>query len=443
MGGGRWVVVVVDGGWWWTVGGRCGQWWMVEGDGGGVVDGDGGGGQWCEKHKVAAFKISYPKHVLIESIYSYSSFSSVIIESSMKRIAKGSYGYGHCYGYGGHDQEDRLSSLSDDLLIPILSHLDTKLAVQSSILSKRWVNLWKFLPVLNFTSHNVKSDYYFFIHKVLVDRSNSIVINRFNIRVSDYRTVARVLRDALTHGVSDLSIDTSENLDKYRPISCFKSSDSLIHLSLKGMLDFGKLPSFVGLVSLRLERARIVESEPFSCFPNLEKLYLVNCKMEICSAGLEVIASKLSVLSISSCFHIPVPYFELMLSTPKLTLLELEGLIPMGFVVVDELPCLHTVHIDLYFTHNFDGVVNYQQKFNLIHMLGYFKNAECVHLSPSTVELLSLSESMLVKEHCPFDNLKLLNLIPPPNKPAPQLDSWVTAYLFKDCPRVVVKAMPR
>lgn len=326
----------------------------------------------------------------------------------MKRIAKGSYGYGHCYGYGGHDQQDRLSSLSDDLLIPILSHLDTKLAVQSSILSKRWVNLWTLLPALNFTSHDVKSDYYSLIHKLLVDRSSSIIINRFNIRVSDCKTVARVLHDAVTHRVSDLTIDTSENLDKYRPISCVNSSDSLIRLSLKGLLDFGKFPSFVGLVNLRLERVRIVESEPFSCFPNLEKLYLVNCKMEICSTGLEVIASKLSVLSISSCFHVPVPYFELMLSTPKLSLLELEGLLPMSFVVVDELPCLHTVHIDLYFTHDFEGGANYQQKFNLIHMLAWFKNAECVHLSPSTVEVYTdifLCFSLMIDVCCSIINV--------------------------------------
>ncbi|KAJ0456041.1 putative leucine-rich repeat domain superfamily, F-box-like domain superfamily [Helianthus annuus] len=93
-------------------------------------------------------------------------------------MARGSYGYGHTYGYGGEQlPEDRLTSLSDDLLISILSHIDTKQAVQSSILSKRWVNLWTLLPVLNFTCEQDQNspnppvnDGYLFIHSVFARR---------------------------------------------------------------------------------------------------------------------------------------------------------------------------------------------------------------------------------------------------------------------------------
>ncbi|PWA24344.1 F-box domain, cyclin-like protein [Artemisia annua] len=42
-----------------------------------------------------------------------------------------------------------LSLFPDALLISILSYVDTKLAVQYSSLSKRWVNLWTWIPVLN------------------------------------------------------------------------------------------------------------------------------------------------------------------------------------------------------------------------------------------------------------------------------------------------------
>ncbi|KAI3799660.1 hypothetical protein L1987_34959 [Smallanthus sonchifolius] len=366
----------------------------------------------------------------------------------MKRIGRGSYGYGHSHGYGGQEQEDRLSSLSDDILICILSYVDTKLAVQSSILSKRWEKVWTSLPVLNFNSaaldtsvHDVNSDN--LIREVLAHRNKSVMIDRLNIKVTDYEIVARVFRYALLNNVSDLSIDTSEKIGEYHPISCVNSSDLLMNLSLKGMLKFGKFPSFDGLVSLRLERVKIVEYEPFSCFPNLEKLFLVNCKMEIGLTGLEVVASRLSRLTISSCFHIPIPYPGLVLSTPNLLVFELEGLIPMSFKAFDGLRRLQTVYIDFCFSQSVHLLEFDQQKLNLIDILGCLKNAECVHLSPSTVELLSLCGSMLVEEHCPFEDLKFLNLIPPPNKPAAQLGSSVAAYLLKDCPRAVVKALPR
>ncbi|XP_058782729.1 putative FBD-associated F-box protein At5g56430 isoform X2 [Vicia villosa] len=44
---------------------------------------------------------------------------------------------------------DLISDLSDCILIHILSFLDAKEAVQTCILSKRWINLWKTLPTLN------------------------------------------------------------------------------------------------------------------------------------------------------------------------------------------------------------------------------------------------------------------------------------------------------
>ncbi|KVI09669.1 putative F-box/FBD/LRR-repeat protein At4g03220 [Cynara cardunculus var. scolymus] len=358
------------------------------------------------------------------------------------------------YGYGAQEQEDRLSSLPDVLLIYILSYIDTRLAVQSSILSKRWVNLWTLLPVLNFDSSFFEEEQNYtldnftfdkFIDKVLAYRNGSIKIDNVSIKVTDHKTMARVFRYAMSHRVPNLSIDTSQNLSKYHPISCADSSDSLMSFTLKGMLNFGRFPKFSGLVSLRLERVKIIESEPFSCFPNLEKLFLVNCKLPFDLPALEVIGSRLSRLTISSCFYHPIPYEKLVLLTPKLVLLELDGLIPMSFEA-SELPFLDTVHIDCCFS--FPRVASAhqpdesQQKLNLINILRCLGNAKSVHLSPSTVKLLDLSHGMLVEETCPFGNLKFLNLIPPPNKPV-ELLPHVEAYLLKDCPRAVVTTLPR
>ncbi|XP_045810205.1 FBD-associated F-box protein At5g56370-like [Trifolium pratense] len=59
---------------------------------------------------------------------------------------------------------DRLSSLPDDILIHILSFLPTKQSIIASILSKRWIHLWRSVPVLNFldTKVNNQQDNYRF-----------------------------------------------------------------------------------------------------------------------------------------------------------------------------------------------------------------------------------------------------------------------------------------
>lgn len=47
--------------------------------------------------------------------------------------------------------EDRISSLSDDLLIRILLRVPTKDAVATTFLSKRWRFVWSMLPRLTYT----------------------------------------------------------------------------------------------------------------------------------------------------------------------------------------------------------------------------------------------------------------------------------------------------
>ena len=49
--------------------------------------------------------------------------------------------------------EDRISWLSNDLIHEILSFVDAKSAVQTSVLSKRWKLVWTTLPYVNFTNY--------------------------------------------------------------------------------------------------------------------------------------------------------------------------------------------------------------------------------------------------------------------------------------------------
>ncbi|PNX76606.1 F-box/LRR-repeat protein [Trifolium pratense] len=86
--------------------------------------------------------------------------------------------------------EDRISSLSDDILHRILSFNTTKDAVTASTLSKRWVDLWHTIPFLNFTNnkllHNSESILRFnlFVCSVLLSRSTvGGSINSFHLDV--------------------------------------------------------------------------------------------------------------------------------------------------------------------------------------------------------------------------------------------------------------------
>lgn len=75
---------------------------------------------------------------------------------------------------GGGGGIDRLSTLEDKLLLGILSYLDTKTCVNRiSLVSRRYRDLWKHLPVLDFDFYNDDYDYQkfsLFVTSVFVSR---------------------------------------------------------------------------------------------------------------------------------------------------------------------------------------------------------------------------------------------------------------------------------
>ncbi|XP_012849845.1 PREDICTED: F-box/LRR-repeat protein At1g55660-like isoform X1 [Erythranthe guttata] len=56
------------------------------------------------------------------------------------------------------DNGDRISRLPDELLVDILSLLSLKEAARTSVLSPRWINLWKHTHSLNFDARNALED---------------------------------------------------------------------------------------------------------------------------------------------------------------------------------------------------------------------------------------------------------------------------------------------
>ncbi|WOG83050.1 hypothetical protein DCAR_0102224 [Daucus carota subsp. sativus] len=109
--------------------------------------------------------------------------------------------------------EDRISALPDDLIHQILKSVDTKEAVQTSILSKRWKFVWTTLPFLKFkwahprfqdTSVN-KSNAKFTRH-VLNYRNHNSSISCLELKYLTPGLLDRFIKYAIAHHVECLDV---------------------------------------------------------------------------------------------------------------------------------------------------------------------------------------------------------------------------------------------
>ncbi|MCI49580.1 F-box family protein, partial [Trifolium medium] len=75
--------------------------------------------------------------------------------------------------------EDIISDLTDSVLIHILSFLNAKQAVQTSILSKRWIFLWRSLPTLalSYSHFSTLQSFDDFVSQILSLRDGSMAIH--------------------------------------------------------------------------------------------------------------------------------------------------------------------------------------------------------------------------------------------------------------------------
>ncbi|KAK1361495.1 hypothetical protein POM88_045969 [Heracleum sosnowskyi] len=135
------------------------------------------------------------------------------------------------------EDKDRISKLPDDLIHRVMSLLDTRLAVQTSVLSKRWKYLWTTLPFLSFNGYNEhykeelrKFIYSKFISHVFSNRNHNSRILNLELCPSNglnLRFVKKYVKYAISHDVERLHVIS----DRYCPLSMFRSN-SLKELKL-------------------------------------------------------------------------------------------------------------------------------------------------------------------------------------------------------------------
>ncbi|CAL1386485.1 unnamed protein product [Linum trigynum] len=199
---------------------------------------------------------------------------------------------------------DRLSGLPDEVLHHVLSFLDTKCVVQSSILSNRWRSLWKTVPVFNFNGESFNE-------------------HNFKDHVDELLKVYFVNSHRLCH-VSILNCPGfGERSDIFAAIfrSISLCDQSIETLDLKRVqfdnMTFGLQSSgFKVLTTLTLSECYLDFSSwnqplnPFARFPMLKNLALISCS---CSLGddpeddetmrcLKVVGLQLLILEVDDVF---------------------------------------------------------------------------------------------------------------------------------------------
>ncbi|CAN7039393.1 unnamed protein product [Brassica rapa subsp. trilocularis] len=180
---------------------------------------------------------------------------------------------------------DKISGLSDDLLVKILSFVPTKVAVSTSVLSKRWECLWMWVPTLEYDDFedintDIKDRYRVSVHKNLLSHRAPIIESlrlKFCLGSLQPEDIKQWVSIAVSRCVRVLSI-TSLSDDK--PDSALPSS----------------LYTCKTLVTLKLEGNKIlVDIPPTVCLPSLTTLQL-SCVTYLDEASLRMLLSNCPVL---------------------------------------------------------------------------------------------------------------------------------------------------
>jgi len=239
------------------------------------------------------------------------------------------------------ENQDRLSDLSDCVLLHILSSLNTKHAVQTCILSTRWKNLWKRLPSLALRSSHFRHVKGFtkFVSRVLSLRNDSTSLYTVDFCRTGFvepYLLKKIVKYAVSHNVQQLDISIAGNL-KYFPPSFF-SCRTLTSLSLNlsnGRRTYGRklFPNslnFPTLLSLSLESFVLCVGndgrvEPFSALKSLKCLIVDKC--EVWDArNLCISITTLVKLTILMHHYDPEKSFGIELSAPSLCSFDFRGI---------------------------------------------------------------------------------------------------------------------
>ncbi|CAL9234219.1 unnamed protein product [Arabidopsis halleri] len=334
---------------------------------------------------------------------------------------------------------DGFGNLPEEVLCHILSFLTTKEAALTSVLSKRWLNLWKLVPNIDIDDsvflypeegkrekEGILQCFMDFVDKVLALQGDS-PIERFSLKCEtgiDKDRVNGWICNVLRRGVSDLelSLDYSGYDSDSDEIYCLPEelfeSKTLVDLKLRSeeygvnWWRGGEYTCLPLLKTLEIDAEWITcdELEMFlPAFPVLEELYLADKKW---LWNETVSSSSLRKLTIyASGFESYLNPESISFDTPSLVYLEYSDFVAADYPKVN-LTNLVEAHIRLMVT---EGQVNlirapndeddgFLRLRNVWKLISGIRNVQKLFFTADALEVLSLCcESMPV-----FNNLKFL-----------------------------------
>lgn len=247
-------------------------------------------------------------------------------------------------------KRDMISDLPAAVMLYIMSFLPIKDVVKTSILSKRWKNLWKPLPDLKFHLSDFGNDPWLFhdvVSGIVSSRSRG---GNYPLRTLDFSYDGffntRIFLDLINHvfscGILQLNIAVPFNVGLPGFVfSCHSLTSLYISVSTNDSRRRTRLPEHLDLPELRsLHLADVAIStnckgraKPFSTCLKLKNLYIDNCfliypsslssKVEgvlnITNATIISLAiDDTGVATYSHTTWIPIPRFRYVISTPRL-----------------------------------------------------------------------------------------------------------------------------
>ncbi|PSR86432.1 F-box/FBD/LRR-repeat protein [Actinidia chinensis var. chinensis] len=326
-------------------------------------------------------------------------------------------------------EEDGISVFTDEILLHILSFLPTKHAVGTSILSKRWKNLWTELTDLDFDYelefHPLKVYYpgnrlrwlrslqfKTFVDKVIRERISPRV-RKFSLRITrliHVRCLNEWISAAIERGVQEIDISIHvEDKDKLVELpQCLFNCETLVVLKLKSLLQLTNVASSV-------------------CLPNLKTLHLdIHCKnVEFIQKLINSCPSLEDLSTHGDDIKIIFPNLKrlnawktsnMVVDTPKLQYLSLRcESVPFRSDAMKELPALVEANVMVE-----KGTIN-----EIKDLLRKISHARRLAISTPTICDVSCYKIDDVPE---FPNLNYLEFLP--------LESCDVLRFLKLCPRV-------
>ncbi|XP_014502910.1 F-box/FBD/LRR-repeat protein At5g53840-like [Vigna radiata var. radiata] len=297
-------------------------------------------------------------------------------------------------------EEDRLTKLPDEIILHILSFVDAKTTVQTSVLNKRYRYLWASLPVLNFVdSFDLPEIFNSFVRHFLAYRDTSI--NIFNVNLEflysyedeyfrDYM-VDLIVNSTIEHVIGTPSVTTT--------------IEGLTIDSYSLMSDLPKLSVCTSLTTLKLSNISI-DTANFD-IPTLKHLYLCYCQFD-CELESPFDPFKGCINLESLYFHGCTYSAEIntfKISPSHLVDLNMSGFISNGYFLSDSVFKLQSPRLKYFKYTGYDNLYPILTEINLLFVEKIYIDLRC--LDNDTNSLYTLIELFEIMQSATSISLSL------------------------------------